>query len=603
MKYYRLNQIAMAVLGALLLIFGTRTIIQIAFEEHKPEKAAHKEEKKETAGGEGELAALLAKGDAAKGETAAAACKACHSFDAGAPSPIGPNLHNVVGRKIASVEGFNYSPALKAKSGEDWTYENLSAWLHNPAEFAAGTTMAFPGIPDAAQRADVILFLKSKTENPPPLPEAGAAPAAAPEGAPAPAEEGAKPAGDKNAEVAALVGKADPAKGETAAAVCKACHSFDKDAPSPIGPNLYGVVGRKIASVEGFNYSPALKEKAGEVWDYAHIDAMITNPAQYAPGTMMAFPGIPDANQRAEVIAFLRTKADTPAPLPEGGAAPAEEKPAEAAPPAAEQAPAEAPPAAEEEQPAEEAPPTAEEPPAETPPAAEEQPAEPAPPAAEEAPAEPAPPAEEAPAEPTPPAAEEAPAEPMPPVEEPAEPAPPAAEEAPAETPAPAPEAPKEPAAEAPAQTFPEADMTSPSTETQPQPVVPGEPGEEPAPAPVEEPAAEEQPPAAEPTPAPAPVGSPEADMTSPSTETQPQPVAPEEPQQEQAPPPAEEPAPAAPSAAPSAGDDLSSQPQPVYPEGAPEAGSSAPAAPGAEPAPADLSSQPQPAYPEGEPQ
>jgi cytochrome c len=126
MKHYRLNQIAMAVLGALLLIFGTRTLINIAFEEHEPEKsgmevagAKHGEKpgEKPAAPAGSELPALLAKGDAAKGESAAAICKACHALEKDAPSPIGPNLHNVIGRKIASVEVFNYSPALKAKSG------------------------------------------------------------------------------------------------------------------------------------------------------------------------------------------------------------------------------------------------------------------------------------------------------------------------------------------------------------------------------------------------------------------------------------------------------------------------------------------------------
>ena len=325
----------------------------------------------------------MAKGDAAKGETAAAVCKVCHAFDAGAPSPIGPNLHNVVGRKIASVEGFNYSPALKAKSGEDWTYDNLEHFIHKPAEYAPGTLMAFPGIPDEQQLADVILFLRTKTDNPPPLPEVAAAPA--PEAAPA--GEAAKPAADPNVEVAALVAKADPAKGESAAAMCKVCHAVEKGAPSPVGPNLYGVIGRPIASVEGFNYSPALKAKASEGdWDYAHVDAFIHKPMEYAPGTMMAFPGIPDANQRAEVIAWLRTKADSPAPLPEAAAAtpeaPKEEAPAEAAPA----------PAAEEEKPAEAAPPpTAEEKPAEPPaaPEAAEKPAEAAPaPMEEEKPAE-----------------------------------------------------------------------------------------------------------------------------------------------------------------------------------------------------------------------
>ena len=156
MKHYRLNQIAMAVLGALLLIFGTRTLINIAFEEHEPEKpgmevagAKHGEKpgEKPAAAAGSELPALLAKGDAAKGETDAAICKACHAFEKDAPSPIGPNLHNVVGRKIASVEGFNYSPALKAKSGETWTYEHLDAMIHKPADFAPGTLMAFPVFP------------------------------------------------------------------------------------------------------------------------------------------------------------------------------------------------------------------------------------------------------------------------------------------------------------------------------------------------------------------------------------------------------------------------------------------------------------------------
>lgn len=429
MKHYRLNQIAMAVLGALLLIFGTRTLINIAFEEHEPEKpgmevagAKHGEKPgdKPAAAAGSELPALLAKGDAAKGDTDAAICKACHAFEKDAPSPVGPNLHNVVGRKIASVEGFNYSPALKAKSGETWTYEHLDAMIHKAADFAPGTLMAFPGLPDAQQRADVLLFLRSKTDNPPPLPEVAAV---APEGAAAPAREAAKPAEDPNIEVAALVAKADPAKGESDAAICKACHAFEKGAPSPVGPNLYGVLGRKIASVEGFNYTPAMKAHAEETWDYAHVDRLIHKPADFAPGTMMAFPGLPDANQRAEVIAFLRTKADSPYPLPEAAAAPAPES-----------APAPEAPKAEE------------------------------PAAAPEAPKAEATPAPEAPK------AEEPAAAPAPAPEEPKA-------EAPAEAPAPAAESTPAPAEAPAASPASDADMSSPSTSTQPQPAYPdGEP-------------------------------------------------------------------------------------------------------------------------------
>jgi cytochrome c len=446
MKHYRLNQIAMAVLGALLLIFGTKTLINIAFEEHEPEKPGFEVATKqgEKAGGKpapaagSDLPALLAKADVAKGETTAAICKACHAFEAGAPSPIGPNLHNVVGRKIASVEGFNYSPALKAKAGEVWSYENLNHWITNPQAFASGTTMAFPGLPDARQRADVIMFLRSKTENPPPLPEVVAAKEA-------PAAEGAKPAegaakggeAAPGAEILPALAKADPKKGEASVALCKVCHAFDKGAPSPIGPNLYGVVGRKIASLEGFNYSPALKAKASEGdWTFEHLDMWLTNPQAFAAGTTMAFPGLPDLQTRADVIDFLRTKSDNPVTLP--AAAPA----AAPAPAAEEKKPAEAPPA----------------------PAAEEKPAEaPTAPAAEEKPAEaPAAPAEEAPAEaPAPatnadfsePSTDRQP-QPVVPGEEPTEAAP-APEEAPAAA----------------------ADFSEPSTERQPQPAYPdGEP-------------------------------------------------------------------------------------------------------------------------------
>ena len=404
MRPYRLNQIAMAVLSALLLIFGTKTLVNIAFEERKPEKPGYevggakqgeKTEEKPAAAGS-ELPALLARADAARGETTAAVCKACHSFEAGQPSPVGPPLHNVVGRKIASFAGFNYSPALKAHAGEVWTYEHLDLWLTSPQAFAPGTTMGFPGLPNALQRADVIMFLRTKTDNPPPLPEITATKEAPAVEAKKPAEKSGRAAA-RGAEILPALAKADLKKGEAAVAACKVCHSFDKGAPSPVGPNLYGVVGRKIASVEGFNYSPALKAKSDEGnWTFEHLDLWLTNPQAFAPGTTMAFPGFPDLTTRADVIAFLRTKSDNPVRLPEAAptAAPAsaaEEQPAAASTaPAAEGKPAVAPPA-----------PGAEEKPAVAPAARsiEEKPAgTPATPATKEKPAEaPAAPAEEAP--------------------------------------------------------------------------------------------------------------------------------------------------------------------------------------------------------------
>lgn len=194
----------MAVLLALLLFFGTRTIVNIAYEEHEPEKPgmevatgeAEKPKEAEAAGeapaeGGSEVAGLLATADPGRGESAVAVCKICHSFEKGKPSPMGPPLHGVIGRDMASVEGFNYSPALKGLEG-DWDYEKLDAMIHAPQIFAPGTIMAFPGIPDAQQRADVIIFLHTMHDDPPPLPEAAAAPAAE-ETAPAEMEEQAAP--------------------------------------------------------------------------------------------------------------------------------------------------------------------------------------------------------------------------------------------------------------------------------------------------------------------------------------------------------------------------------------------------------------------------
>ena len=427
MKYYRLNQIAMAVLVALLLFFGARTLIQIAQEEHEPEKPGYEVAGTEEKKGEGkakagpDIAALLAAGNAAHGADVSKKCAICHSFDKGGPNLIGPNLYGVIGRKVASHEGYEYSDALKAKGGT-WDYAMIDHMIENPNAFAPGTKMAlFPGLPDAKERADVILFLREKSDSPPPLPEPSAAPAAeAPaEGAPAEGEPAAGKA--PGGEILALIATADPKQGEAELALCKVCHTFDKGGATLIGPNLYGVVGKKIASHEGVTYTPALKAKEGD-WTYENLDLWLTNPQAFAPGTSMAFPGMPDIKKRAAVIAYLRSNAETPVPLPE--AAPAADKGAEA--PAAPAGEAPAAPSAEE-------------------PAAEGKAPEPAAPAAPEAPAAKEP-AAEAPAAPEAPAAEEpgaeAPAAPeAPAAEEPAAPAaPPAAEEPAAETPA-APEA------------------------------------------------------------------------------------------------------------------------------------------------------------------
>ena len=123
-------------------------------------------------------------------------------------------------------------------------------------------------------------------------------------------------------------------KGQAAAKKCASCHSFEKGGPNKVGPHLWGVVDRQRAHEPGFEYSAALKEKGG-TWTYDELDHFLTNPKGYVPGTKMAFAGITSPTERADVITYLRSLADTPAPLPAVEKKAEGEKPATAQPTAA----------------------------------------------------------------------------------------------------------------------------------------------------------------------------------------------------------------------------------------------------------------------------
>ncbi len=88
---------------------------------------------------------------------------------------------------------------------------------------------------------------------------------------------------------------------------CASCHAVEAGQPARIGPNLHGVVGRKAGSLPGFAYSPAMKAQ-DFVWTEAKLDQWLTRPSAVVPGTAMAFEGLPRAQDRAAVIAYLSTK-------------------------------------------------------------------------------------------------------------------------------------------------------------------------------------------------------------------------------------------------------------------------------------------------------
>ena len=122
-----------------------------------------------------------------------------------------------------------------------------------------------------------------------------------------------------------LLASAAVDKGEAAAKKCAACHTFGKGEPNRVGPNLYGVVGRERGSHAGFNYSAAMKGKPGK-WTIEDLNAFLHNPKGFLPGTSMGFVGVPRGSERADLIAYLNSKSDSPAALPKAAEAPAGQK-------------------------------------------------------------------------------------------------------------------------------------------------------------------------------------------------------------------------------------------------------------------------------------
>lgn len=423
MDGFELNKIAGAILLAGVIAMLTGFVSRILIPEPHMEEsiivASGAEAEADSATAEAEpqsILPILASASVEEGQKVARKCAACHTFEQGGPNRVGPNLWNVVGAEKAHLDNYSYSTAMAEAEGE-WTYEELDAFLANPRTALPGTKMAFAGLNRVEERADMIAYMRSLSDDPVPLPEAAAeapaeqpaeeaaeapaaadgaaadqqteaagsdqtgaqesqpqaqegeaapateqpeqqqsetqqpetqtqgeteqaatdAPAAQPatptEGtetppteqttaqAEAPAEQPTEAPAEAAAEgsgsddpLVAMIKAADPEEGAKVARKCVACHTFDKDASNRVGPNLWGVIGGPVAHRDDYRYSKAMEEHGGE-WTYETLSAYLENPRTYMPGNKMTFAGLKKPEERAAIIAYMRTMADSPPPL------------------------------------------------------------------------------------------------------------------------------------------------------------------------------------------------------------------------------------------------------------------------------------------------
>jgi cytochrome c len=219
------------------------------------------------------------------------------------------------------------APDDREPSLREWAARGYETWTGRLSGKAAAVQILVPiAAAPIGMTVIGIIYLRTLSSHPPPPPtaESAGAPAAPAAGAPATpagtAENTPTSTAQPQQSFEALVANASAKHGAQIAKQCMICHNLQQGQGPKIGPDLYGVVGRPVASVPNFHYSAALKAKGG-TWTFDDLNKWLTNPRADVPGTAMTFPGLSNEKQRADVVAYLNTLSAHPLPTAKSASA------------------------------------------------------------------------------------------------------------------------------------------------------------------------------------------------------------------------------------------------------------------------------------------
>ncbi len=172
-----MTKIIVSIALAVILIVGINKIADTIYEVEKPEKSAYQitvasqtEESEDSASSDKpvDIMALLASANISEGEKVFKRCASCHSVSKGGKNKIGPALWGVIGRQAGALTDYKYSKSLIAY-GKKWSFEEMNGFLTKPKEWIPGTKMAFAGLKNEKDRASLILYMNSQSDQPLPI--------------------------------------------------------------------------------------------------------------------------------------------------------------------------------------------------------------------------------------------------------------------------------------------------------------------------------------------------------------------------------------------------------------------------------------------------